>query len=197
MSEPIKPTGMPLPDALAGNFQDAIRWFNQLWSGTTDPAAAVRPGGGALPSMMMPTLDVKELEKRITDLRSVENWLNLNLSLLRTTIQGLEMQRTTLAAWQALGASGTAPAAGAGAGAKPKAEAAGGATAPGEMPAFQPALWWAALQQQFAQMAASATAQAASATPAQGGGEADAGGETPPGAAKGAGKTKTGGPARS
>ena len=197
MSEPIKPTGMPLPDALAGNFQDAVRWFNQLWSGTPDPAAAMRAGGGALPSMMMPTLDVKELEKRITDLRSVENWLNLNLSLLRTTIQGLEMQRSTLAAWQALGASATAPAAGAAAGAMPKAEAAGGATAPGEMPAFQPALWWAALQQQFAQMAASATAQAASAASAQGGGEAGAGAEAPPGAAKGAGKTKAGGPGRS
>ena len=47
---------------------------------------------------MTPTLDVSELDKRITDLKSVENWLNMNLGVLRMTIQGLEMQKATLAA---------------------------------------------------------------------------------------------------
>jgi hypothetical protein len=192
MTEASKATGMPLPDALAGNFQDAVRWFNQLWSGSPDLAAPARAGAGALPSMMMPTLDVKELDKRIADLRSVEQWLNLNLNLLRTTIQGLEMQRSTLAAWQALGTPGIAPAAGSLGSAKTET-----AAAP-EAPAFQPALWWAALQQQFTQMAASAAAQAAEAVSAQSTGRADApsAAEGAPNAAKPQTKAKGSGTAR-
>lgn len=193
MTDASKSTGMPLPEALAGNFQDAVRWFNQLWGGSPEASGPARAAAGALPSMMMPTLDVKELEKRIADLRSVEQWLNLNLGLLRTTIQGLEMQRSTLVAWQALGASGAAPAAGSG-----KAESSASTAAP-EPPAFQPAVWWAALQQQFAQMAASAAAQAAGGAPsAQSAGREDtASAEVPPSASKPQPKSKTTGTGRS
>jgi hypothetical protein len=61
-----------------------------------------------------PTLDMNEIDKRIMELRSVENWLNMNLGALRMTIQGLEMQRSTLAAVQgamaeAAKATGAAP----------------------------------------------------------------------------------------
>lgn len=151
MSDPKKASALPLPEALAGNFQDAARWFNQLWAAGADPTAAARAAAGAIPSMMMPTMDVHELEKRIADLRSVEHWLELNLSLLRTTIQGMDMQRTTLMAWQGLGAAATGASA---SGASSPLGAAGTQNAP-----FQPAVWWNALQQQFAQMAASAVAK--------------------------------------
>ena len=57
------------------------------------------------PSALVPTLDVDELDKRIADLKAVEQWLNLNVSMLRGTIQGLEIQRGTLAAVKAFGAS--------------------------------------------------------------------------------------------
>lgn len=56
-----------------------------------------------LPANLAPTMDVDELDKRIADLRAVEQWLNVNLSMLRGTIQGLEVQRGTLAAVQAFG----------------------------------------------------------------------------------------------
>ena len=46
--------------------------------------------------MITPTLDVGELEKRIGDLKSVQNWLTMNLSMVQATIQGLEMQKATL-----------------------------------------------------------------------------------------------------
>lgn len=64
------------------------------------------------PSALIPTLDVDELDKRIADLKAVEQWLNLNVNMLRGTIQGLEIQRGTLAAVKAFGASfsGAAPA---------------------------------------------------------------------------------------
>ena len=54
--------------------------------------------GFSLPGMVTPTFDADELEKRLTDLKAVEGWLKMNLSMLQMTIQGLEMQCTTLKA---------------------------------------------------------------------------------------------------
>ena len=48
-------------------------------------------------------LDIAEIEKRIKDLKSVENWLNLNLNVLKSTIQGLEVQQATLLALRSFG----------------------------------------------------------------------------------------------
>lgn len=55
-----------------------------------------------LPGMITPTLDTEELEKRITDLKAVEGWLRMNLSMLQLTIQNLEMQKSTLTAVRTL-----------------------------------------------------------------------------------------------
>jgi hypothetical protein len=129
---------LPLPEAMAGNLQEAAKWFNQMWSGAAAPGAAAMAGPGGFPFMPLPTFDPKELEQRIADLRRVEQWLSLNQSLLQSTIQGLELQRQTLSAWQSMGA------------------AAQGATEGGGFPAA--AQWWNQLQQQFAQAAAAATA---------------------------------------
>ncbi len=52
--------------------------------------------GFSLPGMVTPTFDVDELEKRLVDLKAVEGWLKMNLSMLQMTIQTLEMQCTTL-----------------------------------------------------------------------------------------------------
>jgi len=54
--------------------------------------------GFSLPGMVTPTFDVNELEKRLTDLKAVEGWLKMNLSMLQMTIQSLETQCTTLKA---------------------------------------------------------------------------------------------------
>jgi hypothetical protein len=154
---------MPLPEAMAGNFQDAARWFSQFWSAGLDSTGAARSAAGAVPSMFLPTLDIKELDKRIADLRGVEQWLTLNQNMLRTTIQSLEVQRQTLAAWQSIGAAAAAPATQASGPAKGTAEESNtpGASQGVPPPAFQPALWWAALQEQFAQLAAAAATQEA------------------------------------
>ena len=65
---------------------------------TTDASKAA---GGF--SSAFPGLDTDELEKRIKDLKSVENWLNLNLNILKTTIQGLEVQHATMMALKSFG----------------------------------------------------------------------------------------------
>ena len=59
--------------------------------------------GFSLPGMVAPTFDVDELDKRIKDMKAVEGWLRMNLSMLQMTIQGLEMQRTTVSAVQTMG----------------------------------------------------------------------------------------------
>jgi hypothetical protein len=58
-----------------------------------------------------PGLDTDELEKRIKDLKSVENWLNLNLNILKSTIQGLEVQHATMMALKSFGDAVSASAA--------------------------------------------------------------------------------------
>src|SRR5512134_1052305 len=62
-----------------------------------------------LPSMVAPTFDVNELDKRIADLRAVEQWLELNASMLRTTIQTLEVQRATIATLKGISGAMLAP----------------------------------------------------------------------------------------
>jgi hypothetical protein len=73
---------------------DPFEFLKRLWAPMGLPMAALAP-----------TLKVDEIERRIAELKSVENWLNMNLAALRMTIQGLEMQRATLAAMQATAGS--------------------------------------------------------------------------------------------
>ena len=76
--------------------QDPFEMFRRLWG----------PLGVPLPGMAMPTLDPQEVEKRIAELRSVEAWLNMNLNMVKFSIQGLELQRAAL---QAMRHAGEAP----------------------------------------------------------------------------------------
>ena len=66
------------------------------------PEEAVGARWAAAAGRWPPLLDPNEIEKRIADLKSVETWLNMNLNVLRMTIQGLEMQKATLAAFQSM-----------------------------------------------------------------------------------------------
>jgi len=70
--------------------QDPFEMFRRLWG----------PLGVPIPGMAMPTLDPQEVEKRISDLRSVEGWLTMNLNMVKLSIQGLELQKATLQAMQ-------------------------------------------------------------------------------------------------
>jgi hypothetical protein len=105
--------------------QDPFEVFRRLWG----------PLGVPVPGMAMPTMDPKEVEKRIADLKSVEAWLAMNLNMVRFAIQGLDMQRSALEAMK----SGTTDSALAG------LAAAGANTAANTM------MWpWAVMQQAMA-----------------------------------------------
>jgi hypothetical protein len=71
---------------------DPFEFMKKLWN----------PMGLPMPGMVAPTLDLDAVEKKIADLKSVETWLTLNLNMLRLSIQGLEMQKNTLAVMKAM-----------------------------------------------------------------------------------------------
>ncbi len=120
-----------------------------------------------VPSAMLPTLDIGELDKRIADLKAIEQWLNLNVNMLRGTIQGLEIQRGTLAAVKAFTeaapvATKTAEPRKAAA-SKPAASTSSTATPPepgAASPAVDAMAWWNMLQGSFNQVAQAAMAGA-------------------------------------
>jgi hypothetical protein len=67
-------------------------------------AQGLGPSLSMMSDMMAPLTNVEELDKRITDMRAVEQWLKLNLNMLQSAIQALEVQRATLATLRAFGA---------------------------------------------------------------------------------------------
>lgn len=76
----------------AGSVADTIDFMKQMW------------GGMGAPSMMTPSLSVDDINKKITDLKTVASWLELNLNMLKATIQTLEVQSATLSTLQAMSA---------------------------------------------------------------------------------------------
>ena len=90
-------------------FNQSLEMFKTMWGqGAAGQAGqfpftadASKAAGGF--ASAFPGLDVDELEKRIKDLKSVENWLNLNLNILKSTIQGLEVQHATMMALKSFG----------------------------------------------------------------------------------------------
>ena len=109
------------------NPADPVEFLRKMWGNMGIP----------VPGMVVPTLDVNELEKKIADLKAVEGWLKLNLNMLQLHIQGLEIQCGTLNAMKNPG-QGVDP------------------TAAGN-PFANPALWpWNVMQQAAAAASASA-----------------------------------------
>ena len=77
---------------------DTLDFVKNLWGSMNVP-------GMNIPGITAPTLSVDDLDKKISDLKAVEAWLNVNLSMLRGTIQALEVQRGTIATLKSMGAS--------------------------------------------------------------------------------------------
>ena len=157
--------------------------FTQLVPGFEFLQSLVKNAGAALPGIgqwVAPTLDPKEIEKRIEELRTVQFWLEQNVRMLGATIQALEVQRMTLSTLKTMNvqmddlresmqirmptvtpASAPAPKAAAQAAAEPEAEpearpTADAGAAPAATGAVDPMQWWGALTKQFAELATGA-----------------------------------------
>jgi len=116
--------------------------------------------GTGAPGWVAPTLDPKELDKRIQELKTVQFWLEQNAKGISATIQAMEVQRMTLSTLQNMNVSfqdmaeslkikpttNTAPAEEQ----KPHAKTAA------KDNKIDPAQWWGALTEQFQHIASHA-----------------------------------------
>ncbi len=163
-----------------GAMTDTLDFMKNMWSGMGMPGMNMQ--GTGIPGMVMPSLSVEEINKKITDLKAVESWLALNMTMLRSTIQALEVQAATISTLQTMGQSFTAsmtPAAkatpsgtenasaaspnGGGTGGHEKMHGAPEPTSKDESdaasltaPLVNAAAWWNMLQDQFKQAVGSA-----------------------------------------
>jgi len=94
----------------------SMEMMRQAWEGLAS-------SGGMDAATVGRMMSVEEMDKRISDLRAVENWLRMNLSMLSSTIQGLEVQRATVATLKSFVDTGMASMAQAGGEAAPGTEA--------------------------------------------------------------------------
>lgn len=92
MTQPNMPN-LPGFDAMADTFE----FVKNMWGGMQ--------ANSGIPGLAMPALSLEEINKQITDLKAVESWLNVNMTMLRGTIQALEVQSATIATLNAMGAT--------------------------------------------------------------------------------------------
>ncbi|APD13301.1 PhaM family polyhydroxyalkanoate granule multifunctional regulatory protein [Pandoraea pulmonicola] len=76
--------------------------LKKMWEAFSPPATFTSPLTQLMQSTA-PLLDPNEIENRIAEMRAVEQWLTLNLNVLRSTIQAFEVQRATYATLRAFG----------------------------------------------------------------------------------------------
>ena len=74
--------------------KELFEFFQKMWNPMSFP----------IPGMLTPTVDPAEIEKKIAELKSIENWLTMNVGFVQMTIKTLEMQKAALESLQ--GAAG-------------------------------------------------------------------------------------------
>ena len=127
-----------------GKFIPGFDFLQNLAQG----ASQTMPQMPDLGNWIAPTLNLEELEKRITELKAVHFWLEQNSRVLGATVQALEVQKMTLATLKGmnfkLGEMANVPQSKA---VKPASTATTAAVDPMQL--------WGALSHQFQQIAAS------------------------------------------
>jgi len=109
---PPKPTSAP--PAFPFSPQDAMEFMQKMWNplgvpmpgfgmpgAPASPAMAPPMAGGMPfpnPAMMFAALDPVEVERKIGELRVVENWLAMSLAMMQMSIKTLELQKASLEA---------------------------------------------------------------------------------------------------
>lgn len=97
--------------------QEAMEFMQRMWNplgipmpgfaapGPSAAGASGAPGPGVSagmpfphPGAMFPVLDPAELERKIAELRVVENWLTMSLSMMQMSIKTMELQKASLEA---------------------------------------------------------------------------------------------------
>jgi hypothetical protein len=97
--------------------QQALEFMQRMWNpfgmpipGFTPPATpGPAPAGMPFPNpaAMFATLDPAEIEKKIGELKVIENWLGMSQDFMQMSIKTLELQKASLEAMR--GSAGAAP----------------------------------------------------------------------------------------
>ena len=96
--------------------QEALEFMQRMWNPLGMPMPGMTPPGvpGATPMGAMPwpnpmamfaTLDPAEIDRKIDELRVIENWLAMSQNFMQMSIKTLELQKASLEAMRA-GVSG-------------------------------------------------------------------------------------------
>ena len=103
----------PDPAAPAGGVsfspQDAMDFMQKMWNplgvtmpGFGMPAAAAPAMPGVMPfpnpAAMFAVLDPAEIDRKIAELRIIENWLTMSVSMMQMSIKTMELQKASLEA---------------------------------------------------------------------------------------------------
>lgn len=105
-TNPFVLPGLGQDGDLSGNpLLASMEMMRKAWAGLAGP------GGLAQSLPIAPPMNLEELERRIAELRTVESWLRMNLSMLSSAIQGMEVQRSTITTLRSFmtGAAGNGP----------------------------------------------------------------------------------------
>jgi len=85
---------MSMAEAGPGLPKDLFEWMQKMWNPMSFP----------IPGMLTPTANVDEIQNKIRELKTVENWLTMNVGFVQMTIKTLVMQKAAL---ESLGAANT------------------------------------------------------------------------------------------
>ena len=100
--------------------QQALEFMQKMWNpfGLSMPGVMPPPAPGMAPAAppfpnplaMFATLDPAEIDKKIGELRVIENWLTMSLNFMQMSIKTLELQKASLEALHAGAAAASEPA---------------------------------------------------------------------------------------
>jgi hypothetical protein len=94
--------------------QDAMEFMQRMWNplGVTMPGFGMPAAGapampGAMqfpnPAAMFAALDPAEIERKIAELKIIENWLTMSVSMMQMSIKTMELQKASLEAMRGAG----------------------------------------------------------------------------------------------
>jgi len=99
--------------------QEALEFMQRMWNpfgvpipGFALPGTSPSSGIGAMPfpnpAAMFASLDPVEIDRKIAELRVIENWLTMSVNLMQMSIKTMELQKASLEALQTAHAPGAA-----------------------------------------------------------------------------------------
>jgi hypothetical protein len=112
--DPQHPDNPPAPaPGFPFSPQDALDFMQRMWNpfGIAIPGFAAPAGANAgsaapfpHPAALFAALDPAEIDRKIAELRIVENWLSMSLSMMQMSIKTMELQKASLEAMRGSGA---------------------------------------------------------------------------------------------